>query len=454
MPSERRRSAGVEPPFRRAAFILTDRQWAVLEPLEALRAAASIGALPAPMQRRDRMTGATEGIMRWFVVVGAAVILALVMGMLVNGLTAFFIPMEIAEGWKRADIAAINSVGLLGLAFGSAVMGFVAEGIGLRAICVTASAVMSACLMVASQVTAPWQASVVFFVAGVFAGGAIFAPLFAAVGNWFPGMAGVAIGIAAAGQAVGQGGVPFLSVYLIDAFGWRGALLALGAATFVILTPLASWMREAPAQHATTGAATAPPLPPRLAVPILSAAVFACCACMAVPLMHLMPLIQGFCIPATDAGSVMFAMLVAAVAGRIAYGRLCDLIGPVQSWAVASFLQLVGVAAFTQFETLRGFMAFGVIYGFAYAGVMTSVLVSARALMPAPRRASLMGIILSFAWLGHAFGGFQGAVAFDLTGSYVPGFVAGSIAGLVNLLLVALLLILGKPRQPLRNASA
>ena len=392
--------------------------------------------------------------MRWFIVIAAALMLALIMGTLVNGLTAFFIPMEVAEGWKRTDIAAINSVGLLGLALGSAAMGFVADRIGLRAICVTAALVMSACLMAASQVTAPWQAGIVFLIAGVFAGGAVFAPIFAAVGNWFPGAAGLAIGIAAAGQAVGQGGVPFLSAYLIDALGWRGAFLALGAGTLVILLPLASGMREAPAQGIAGGAAAAPPIPPRLAVPVLSIAVFACCACMAVPLMHLMPLMQGFCISATDAGSVMLAMLVAAIAGRVAYGKLCDLIGPVQSWAVASFLQLAGVAAFTRFETLRGFMAFGVVYGFAYAGVMTSLLVSARALTPARGRASLMGIILSFAWLGHAFGGFQGAAAFDMTGSYVPGFVAGSIAGAVNLVLVLALLLLGRPPRPLRAAAA
>ena len=40
--------------------------------------------------------------------------LALVMGMLVNGLTAFFISMETAEGWSRGDIAAVNSFGLGG----------------------------------------------------------------------------------------------------------------------------------------------------------------------------------------------------------------------------------------------------------------------------------------------------------------------------------------------------
>ena len=104
-------------------------------------------------------------------------------------------------------------------------------------------------------------------------------------------------------------------------------------------------------------------------------------------------------------------------------------------------------------------MIFGVVYGFAYAGVMTSILVSARALTPEHRRGALMGIILAFAWLGHAFGGYQGAAAFELTGSYAGGFVIGSAAGVVNLGLVGMLLLLAHPRSaagarvsgPIRN---
>jgi predicted MFS family arabinose efflux permease len=301
-------------------------------------------------------------------------------------------------------------------------------------------------------VTALWQVYAIFFVAGALGGGAMFAPIFATVGNWFPGMAGLAIGIAAAGQAVGQGGVPFLSAYLIELLGWRGAMVALGAITLVVLVPLAASMRDAPASASAGSVVQIPPIPPGVAVPILSAAVFFCCACMAVPLMHLMPLIQGFCIASTDAGSVMFAMLLAAILGRVAYGKLCDLIGPVQSWAVASILQSVGVLAFTQFASLRGFMLFGVVYGFAYAGVMTSLLVAARALTPADRRGALMGVILAFAWLGHAVGGYQGAVVFDMTGSYANGFVIGAAAGAINLMLLGLLLLLARP--PVKPATA
>ena len=388
----------------------------------------------------------------WLVAGSAALMLAIVMGTLVNGLTAFFIPIEAAEGWGRSDIAAINSFGLLGLAVGSVAMGFVSDRIGIRALCLIAVTAMGVSLLLTAHAHALWQVYVIFFFAGALGGGALFAPIFATVGNWFPGMAGLAIGIAAAGQAVGQGGVPLVSAYLIERLGWRGAMIALGTATLAVLVPLAACMREAPAPATVRGAVQGPPIPSVIAVPVLSAAVFFCCACMAVPLMHLMPLIQGFCIPATDAGGVMFAMLLAAILGRVAYGKLCDMIGPLQSWAVASILQTAGVLAFTQFASLQGFLIFGVVYGFAYAGVMTSILVSTRALTPEHRRGALMGIILAFAWLGHAFGGYQGAAAFDLTGSYASGFVIGSAAGAVNLCLVGMLLLLARPRRRLALA--
>jgi len=384
--------------------------------------------------------------MAWFAVAAAAAMLAVIMGMLVNGLTAFFVPMEQAEGWVRADIASINSFGLIGLAFGSVIMGAVADRLSIRAICLLAASTMGFCLIAASQAGSPWMLCVLFFLAGALAGGTLFAPIFAYVGNWFPKAAGVAIGVAAAGQAVGQGSVPLLAAWLIESFGWRNAMLALGCGTLAILVPLAWGMRQAPA--AAGASFREPELQPALAVPILSAAVFFCCTCMAVPLMHLMPLIQSLCISSTDAGSVMFVMLLAAIAGRIAYGKLCDKIGATRSWFVASALQTVGVLAFTQFGSLREFLLFSVVYGFAYAGVMTSILVAVRALTPARNKATWMGLVLSFAWLGHAFGGFQGAFAYDLTSGYQAGFAAGALAGAGNLILVGTIIWLTRPRAP------
>jgi MFS family permease len=386
--------------------------------------------------------------MAWFAVGAAAAMLAIVMGVLVNGVTAFFAAMESSEGWMRADVAGINSFGLIGLAVGSVVMGYVADRLSMRSVCLIAASALGLCLIFASQAQSLWTVYALFFLAGALGGGTLFAPIFAYVGNWFPKAAGVAIGVAAAGQAVGQGGVPFLAAHLIEAFGWRQAMFLLGWGTLALLLPLACGMRQAPST--TVVSRHDPQVSPALAVPILSAAVFFCCACMAVPLMHLMPLIQSFCIPSTDAGGAMFAMLLAAIGGRIAYGKLCDLIGAIRSWLVASALQTVGVLAFTQFSSLRAFTLFAIIYGFAYAGVMTSLLVATRALTPAQNKSTWMGIVLSFAWLGHAFGGFQGALAFDLTAGYGTSFAIGALAGVANLALVSSLLWLArlKSRPP------
>lgn len=53
---------------------------------------------------------------RWIVLAAAVPILALVMGQLANGLSVYFVPLEVEFGWDRGDIALINSVGLVGLA--------------------------------------------------------------------------------------------------------------------------------------------------------------------------------------------------------------------------------------------------------------------------------------------------------------------------------------------------
>ncbi|WP_421998882.1 MFS transporter [Reyranella sp.] len=378
-----------------------------------------------------------------YAVGASAAMLAVIIGVLANGLTAFVVPMEQAEGWTRASITGINSAGLVGLAVGSVVMPLLARNWTMRSIAMVSAVTTGFCLILSSQATAPWLLYALFFVAGALGSGTVFAPIFVYVGSWFPRAAGLAIGITAAGQALGQGGVPFVAAWLIEAGGWRQAMLVLGLFA-CLLVPLGAFLRQPPAASAAASMPE-PPIAGEVAVPLLALAVFLCCTCMAVPLMHAMPLMIGCGIAPIDAGSVMLVMLVAAIAGRIAYGKLCDLIDAKLSWLLASALQTVGVLAFLHFESLGGFLVFGIVYGFAYAGVMTSLLVATRVLTPVENKALWMGVVISVAWLGHAFGGFQAALSFDIADAYGPGFVIGALAGVGNLLTVGLLLWLARP---------
>ncbi len=382
---------------------------------------------------------------RWVVVAAASAMLAIVMGQLVNGLSAFFAPLEVEFGWKRGDIALINTAGLIGIGLGGIVMGFAADRFNMRAVILMGAAVTGLGFVAASRAETLWQLYAISFVTGAFGGGATFAPLFALVGSWFRTGAGLAIGIASAGQAIGQGGVPFANTLLIDTFGWRDAFLIYGLFALAALLPLALLMRmPVPAPHLdqAAGSETAAPLPLSTVIVMMSGAVLLCCSLMSVPLMHLVPLLQGCGIPAPEAGSVVFIMMIAAIAGRVAFGKLADMIGAVPAYFAASLWQTALVFLFTRIGDLTLLYIFAPIYGFGYAGVMTGVLTTIRAMTPAGTRASATGLILAFAWAGHGLGGYIGGLLFDLTGTYDLTFLAAAVAGAVNLVIIAALFLM------------
>jgi MFS family permease len=391
------------------------------------------------------MTGETpQPAYRWMIVFGAALILAIAMGSIVNGMSAFIVPMQERFGWTRGDAALINLAGLVGLAFGGVASGRLADRIGTRPVLVFGVVVLGLCYLAAYFLTSLWQYYVVFAIAGFFGAGAIFAPVMALVGNWFVAGAGLAIGIVSAGQALGQGGVPFASSFLIEAYGVQGALGITGAVMLAVMAPLSWLMRPAPALKATQSTADVDAeetaIPYNVVIVRMSAAVILCCTCMSVPLMHLVPLVRDAGFPAEDASSVIFAMMVTAIFGRVAFGKLADVIGAVPAYMAATAWMTLMVFGFVWLESLSAFYVYAIVYGFGYAGVMTGVLTTVRALTPAQRRGAAMGIIGMFGWFGHAIGGYLGGLLHDLTGAHDAAYAVAAVAGLLNLIVVSTLL--------------
>lgn len=398
-----------------------------------------------------------ESSYRWVIVAASALILAISMGAIVNGMSAFIVPMQQAHGWERADIAGINVAGIVGLAFGGLVMGPQADRLGTRPVVLFGAVVLGLCYLAASLASALWQLYALMFIAGFFGAAAIFPPIMAAVGSWFSVGAGLAIGIASAGQALGQGGVPFVSSLLIQRTGTSGALGITGAVMLAVLVPLSLLLRQPPGNRTTNGAVAVgsedgyPPF--GLVVPALCAAILLCCTCMSVPLMHLVPLIQDRGFPLDEASSVIFLMLLVAIAGRIAFGKLADLIGALPAYMTATAWMTVLVYGFVHMESLAGFYGYAAVYGFGYAGVMTGVLASIAALTHPSRRATAMGIVTMFGWFGHANGGYLGGFLFDRAGDYSPAYAVAATAGILNLIVVGTLFLKIR-RSTLRSASA
>ena len=400
---------------------------------------------------------------RWVIVSASALMLALSMGMIVNGTSVFFTPLFEEFGWQRGDVSLINTSGLVGLAIGGIFMGRIADKAPIRWVVLFGATVIGLCMLGASQANVLWQFYLLFFVAG-FGASALFAPLIANVGHWFKTGAGLALGIASAGQALGQGGMPYVLALLIGALGWRDALMSVGITMFVLLISLAMLIKQPPkistgleagsTDNSLIDDADTTLIPPNTLAVWLGAATILCCICMSVPLMHLVPLMQDRGLSLEDAGSVLLVMLIVAIVGRIVFGKLADMIGAIRTYWIASCWQTVLVFFFLQVDTLQGYYIFAIIYGFGYAGVMTGILVCARVLTPASKRASVLGIVLFFAYLGHGIGGYQGGYFFDLTGNYTLTYANAAMAGILNLILVgALYFTTNRRRATLAFAS-
>ena len=377
---------------------------------------------------------------RWIIVIASALILALAMGSIVNGMSAFIVPMQNEFGWGRGEISLINVSGLIGLAIGGLLMGPQADKRGTRPVVLFGVSTIGICYFLTSFASSLWHYYLLMFAAGFFGAAAIFSPIMALVGNWFPIGAGLAIGIASAGQALGQGGMPFLSTFLINNFGIDGAYALTGGAMLLLMIPLALMLKPPSGDLKTLVAAqtvsSANYLPERIVIPTMCLAVLLCCTCMSVPLMHLVPLIQDHGVPLEQAGSVLFLMLMVGILGRISFGKLADIISPLPAYMTATAWMAVLIYGFTQMESLGGFRLYAVIYGFGYAGVMTGVLVSTASLVRPERRGAAIGIISLFGWLGHANGGYLGGMLYDLAGTYQYSYGLAAAAGFLNLILV------------------
>ena len=406
-----------------------------------------------------------EPAYRWVIVTVSAIIMAGSLGLIMNGLSIFLVPLEQEFGWGRGPASFINFAGLTGIAIGGIVMSRISESIGIKRTVLLGTITMGLSVTIASRADQLWEFYAIFFLGSFIGGGSLFAPLVANTSRWFKTGLGLAIGIVSAGQALGQGLVPYFGGITITAIGWRDTFLWMGILILVTLPVLGLLIRPPePITEALTGTRTDRCMPHTPNYPIstktiiiwMSIAVILCCTTMSVPLIHLVPYAQSCNIPLSDAGGIVLVMLIAGICGRVAFGKLADVIGAIRAYWVASAWQTVLVVVFLQFQSLESLIVFAAIYGFGYGGVMTTILVSMQVLIPVSRRASATGIVTSFAFFGHAIGGYQGGLFYDLIGNYGWAFANAAIAGTINLLVVGALYITitRSPNKPIGPATA
>lgn len=354
--------------------------------------------------------------------------------------SVFILPLTQEFGWSRGQVAFGYTTFGLATVFGI-MWGRLADRYGARPLAIFGACAMAVSLLLLSRQTSLYQYYGLYFLFGAVGHAVMNGPLYSNVGFWFSRNKGFALGIASAGGAVGQAFLPFYVQTLILLYDWRTAYIGMAILYAVIAIPLALLVRESPVREAAQKATAAGVkhdgpsfvLQPQEVAIWMSVAVIFCCTCMSVPIVHVIPLIADRGVNPQIAASVMIVLMIAATFGRVIGGVVTDRLGGLRTYMLFSFGQTVLVPWFPHVDALPLMYVFAAVYGLVYSGVMTTILVCVREMIPVQVSARYMAMIVFFAWIGMGFGGFQGGLAFDWTGSYTWSFANGSIAGFINL---------------------
>ena len=388
----------------------------------------------------------------WVMLAVGTVLIALNLGAL-SSISVFLKPVSAEFGWARGATALAYTAAALTIGASGVVWGRLADRFGTRPIAlIGAIAQPTAWLLLATLVSLP-QFYAFYILLGAFGIAAVNVPVIANVGLWFTKRRGTALGILSAGGPLGQSAVAMLAGYVMVAYGWRTAYLVLAIVYGILAVPLALLIRTPPAL-ARAGAGrpaagdVAPAISPTALVTWLSVATIFCCTTMAVPIVHTVAMLTDRGMAYADALRVFFVIMGSGVLGRVLLGRLTDYLGGLKTYFLASALQTVLVFWFTQLESLWALYVLSALFGMGFSGVMTSVWVCIREMVPARVAATALAVVVGFAWVGMGFGGWHGGHAFDLTGSYTRPYLDAVGSGVINLVIVgALIRYVGRGRR-------
>ena len=384
----------------------------------------------------------------WVMIFFAAIITGAGFGGMMS-VTVFLEPLEHSFGWLRQETSFAYMVGNLAAGFGGILMGGWTDRTSARPVILTGVMVMGASFIALSMMRTRTEFYVIY---GLILCGlgvsAFMVPLASTMGFWFDKNRGLAMSLMMGGQSLGGAFVPYLARYLIDTMSWQEAYLTMGLGCWLVLIPVCFIVRDPPGLadlkamtrlHGTDESTVQPLIATRPLVAVLSLAAQGCCICMALPLVHLVPLLSGIGYEPQRAAAVLSVLMIASMVGRLIFGKVLDRLGGTRTLFITSGLQTISTFWFTQVDTIGAQYILAVIFGLGFGGVFPAYTVIVSELVPVYQAGRSMGIVFFSAFIGMGLGGYFGGLFYDLTGDYQVSFGLAALAGVANMVVVALL---------------
>ena len=338
---------------------------------------------------------------------------------------------------------------MVGFAFGGVMMGRLADRFGIVVPALLASLCLPAGLLFAARATELWHFSVSLGVlCGLLGMAGTFAPVASDISHWFTARRGLAVGIVVSGTYVAGAVWPPVLQHFIDTYGWRVTFHGLGNLTLLTMLPLSLALYRPAAVGREDGGASGDGtrrrplgLHSRSLQGLLCLAGVGCCVAMAMPQVHIVPLVIDLGFEAEDGARMLALMLGCGVVSRLVSGWLSDRIGGLMTLLVGSALQGLVIFGFLFAGGLATLYMLAIAFGLSQGGIVPSYTIIIRHLFPAGEAGWRIGATMLFTVGGMALGGWLAGALHDLTGSYTASILAALGFNVMNLGIAAWLIV-------------
>ena len=406
--------------------------------------------------------GKPEFFYGYIVVVAAFFIMVAIFG-LYYCFGIFFDPMLLEFGWTRAMTSGAFSLSMVVYGLLNVAVGGLTDRFGPRMVVTICGLLIGLGYLLMSQISAVWQ---LYLFYGVIIGagmGGSFIALLSSVARWFVKRRGMMTGIVMAGIGIGTLIGPPVASWLISTYSWRVSYIILGGIVLVVVVLSAQFLKRDPTQvgQVALGGDEEEKQGPTLAMEGFSLReatctsqfwiTFAMLLCFGfwlyAVLVHIAPHAIELGISAANAASILAAIGVSSILGKVLLGIAVDRIGGRFGFLISFILVSAALFWLVPVTEVWRLYLFAAVFGFAYGGGGVSEAPLVAGLFGLRSHGLVLGVINLGFTIGGSLGPLMAGYIFDVTGSYQVAFLISAIVGIVGLILAVVL-------RPIREAKS